>query len=150
MTMAHHKTAKAVPELSVVHIDRFLSRIDRSDPDGCWLWTGAVTSRGYGAIRVGDRMVTVHRVAYKLMHGQVPDHRVIDHAGPDGMGCISQLCVRGDHLEAVGQDLNTARQYLRGERPSYLTPEERAYYETTPDEVILAEAMGRYDEAPAM
>lgn len=137
-----HKTAKAVPCLTTAQLDRFLSYIDRSDPDGCWSWTGAKTARGYGAFRVGDRSsVAVHRIAYSLMHGPVPDGAVIDHAGPDGMGCRTQLCVRGDHLEAVGQDLNVARQYLRGERLSWLTPEEAAYYDSTDDAEILREAM---------
>lgn len=142
MTMTHHKTAKQVPPMTSAQILRFYSHVDCSDLGGCWLWTGAKTGRGYGSFRIGDRRVSAHRIAYALIRHQVPDHRVIDHAGPDGMGCISQLCVRYDHLEAVGQDLNTARQYLRGERVEYLTPEERAYYDSTPNDAILAEALG--------
>ena len=140
--MAHHKTAKPVPPMTPTEQLRFWGYVDFSDLDGCWRWTGAVSGRGYGQFRVGDRVVSAHRISFALMRGQVPAHRVIDHNGPDGMGCVSQLCVRYDHLEAVGQDLNTARQYLRGERVDYLTPEERAYYESTPVDVILAEATG--------
>ena len=145
MTMTYHKTAKVVPEMTPADRLRFWGKVDFRDLDGCWLWTGAVSGRGYGQFRIGGkygRVVSAHRIAYALMYGSVPAHRVIDHNGPDGMGCVSQLCVRYDHLEAVGQDLNTARQYLRGERvlPPYLTPEERAYYDSTPDDMILAEA----------
>lgn len=56
---------------------------------GCWVWTGAVASHGYGAI--GDEQA--HRVSYRLYVGDIPDDALVTH-GP----CHNNLCVNPEHL----------------------------------------------------
>lgn len=69
----------------------------------CWLWTGS-RRKAYGRLRVQGRVVSVHRFAYELLVGPIPDGLTIDHL------CRQTLCIRPDHLEPV-----TAAENLRRE-----------------------------------
>ncbi len=69
--------------------DRMDAYTERSD--GCWQWMGS-TREGYGQIRVGDRVMRAHRVAYELAHGVIPNDVMLDHQ------CRNRACVRPDHL----------------------------------------------------
>ena len=72
-------------------------------PNGCLIWTGAVAQRtGYGLKRHEGRLMGVHRVAYILSHGPIPDGMEVDHL------CFNRLCIEPDHL-----DLTTKRENLR-------------------------------------
>lgn len=65
---------------------------------GCWLWTGAKTTGGYGTINEGGRKgrpLLAHRVAHELFRGPILDGLQIDHL------CKVRHCVNPDHLEAV-------------------------------------------------
>lgn len=70
---------------------------------GCWLWTGATNGSGYGMIGVGQRKKYVHRAAYELARGPIPDGLVIDHL------CRIPICCSPAHLEAVTNRENTLR-----------------------------------------
>lgn len=48
----------------------FWSRVNTTG-DGCWEWSGAVTSSGYGNLSWGGRSTQAHRVAYFLSHGAI-------------------------------------------------------------------------------
>jgi hypothetical protein len=82
-------------------IDRLMEKVTKTDT--CWLWTGAVGTSGYGRIGDGYRTDQVHRVAYELHVGPIPDGLHIDHL------CRVKLCVNPDHLEAVTQAENNRR-----------------------------------------
>lgn len=71
------------------------------DPDsGCWRWTGtSARTLGYGRIKVDGRPQYVHRLAYELWVGPIPDGLVIDHV--IARGCVHKDCIRPWHLEAV-------------------------------------------------
>lgn len=72
-------------------------------PEGeCLRWTGAHTPTGYGQMRIGGIVMGVHRVAYKLSRGLIPEGMEVDHL------CRVRDCVNPDHLEAV-----THRENLR-------------------------------------
>lgn len=36
-------------------LKRFWRKVDKNGPDGCWIWTGAATSGGYGQIYSGEK-----------------------------------------------------------------------------------------------
>ena len=83
----------------------------RVKQDGeCLLWTGHTTGNGYGSISKDGKQVRVHRVAYELAKGPVPQGLVIDHL------CRNPRCINPDHLEAVTEKVNI----LRGTSPSAL------------------------------
>lgn len=92
---------------------RLLRRVIES-PEGCWTWTGATAAQGYGNIGVGnDQKAWIHRVAYELWVGPIPDgfqidhlcHSVADCTGP----CAHRVCVNPRHLMAVLPRANNLR-----------------------------------------
>ena len=74
--------------------------------DGCWLWLGHVSIKGYGRFRVGKSTPMAHRAAYELYVGKIPDGMVIDHL------CRERSCVNPYHLEPVLPEENTRRGNL--------------------------------------
>lgn len=63
----------------------------------CWIWTGYTNPRrgGYGTINIKGVPDYVHRVAYRLWIGPIPDGLHIDHL------CRRPPCFNPAHLEAV-------------------------------------------------
>lgn len=81
----------------------FWAKVDRSDPSGCWVWTGA-KSWGYGCYSAkGVKTRRAHRVAYLALVGAIPDGLVLDHL------CRVKACVNPAHLEPVTQRENVLR-----------------------------------------
>jgi len=70
---------------------------------GCWLWTGSLTRGGYAQIRVGGRLVYVHRVSYEMKHGPIPDGLTLDHL------CRVRSCANPDHVQPVTHAENMRR-----------------------------------------
>jgi len=85
-------------------IGRMIPRIVKHD-NGCWEWTGALTTRGYGEIRCPDRRSprAVHRLMYEMVIGRVPEGLVLDHL------CRNRRCANPDHLEPVTNLVNIRR-----------------------------------------
>lgn len=83
-------------------LDRLVGRT--VNMDGCWLWQGKPTTRGYGrtSTRRG-RFWLVHRLVYVLAGGTIPPGWVLDHL------CRTRLCCNPAHLEPVTLMANTGR-----------------------------------------
>lgn len=87
-------------------VDRFWSRVQKSD--GCWLWTGAKTQRGYGVMTLAGSTWLAHRYAWTLVHGSIPDARWVLHR------CDNPNCVRVDHLFVGTPRDNREDMYRKG------------------------------------
>ena len=59
---------------------------------GCWLWKGKCGTKHYGRLSVGGKEIRVHRFAYELFHGPIPEGYHVLHK------CGNWRCVRLDHL----------------------------------------------------
>lgn len=80
----------------------------------CRLWTGCTNSRGYGVISAWGKRELVHRVAWMLEHGPIPDGLTIDHVWD--RGCRYKLCALVAHLEPVTRAVNIQRGHLSNPR----------------------------------
>ena len=92
--------------------DWFTDRID-FDIDGCWLWTGARNSRGYGVLRYDYRYAYAHRVAYTwLVDPASPIYPGVPGTQLDHLCCVKR-CVNPTHLEPVTNAENCRRHWAR-------------------------------------
>lgn len=80
---------------------RILRRVVVDRDTGCWVWPGAHYIYGY--IKIRGKQHYVHRVAYELWKGPIPDGLQMDHL------CRRTLCCNPDHLEAVTAKENVRR-----------------------------------------
>lgn len=87
---------------------RFLAKVSIPEDGGCWIWTAAKNSEGYGRFSVNGTAEGAHRVSYELHKGPIPDGLVLDHL------CRNTSCVNPDHLEPVTQRTNV----IRGNAPT--------------------------------
>ncbi len=71
---------------------------------GCWLWLLSDGSHGYPQGCWEKRVSLAHRLSYLAHKGEIPDGYDVDHL------CRNRSCVNPDHLEAVTQFANRARQ----------------------------------------
>lgn len=75
---------------SEIPVARFWSWVDVQGPDDCWPWLGSV--QRYGKLRLGDRHIGSHRLAYALEHGVVPADLLVCHH------CDNPPCCNPAHL----------------------------------------------------
>ena len=90
-------------------IDRILDRIGET-PDGCWIFTGALSAAGYGVVSRGGRgegNVFTHRATYEHFIAEIPAGLDLDHL------CRVRACCNPWHLEPVTRKENV----LRGRHP---------------------------------
>jgi len=83
------------------------------DEAGCWVWQNATNGKGYGQVGFMGRVRSVHRVAYELLVGPIPDGLCIDHL------CRVRACCNPYHLEPVTTLVNNRRGGLAA-RPTYI------------------------------
>ncbi len=83
--------------------ERFWSKVDKADLDGCWRWTASIDRRGYGRFTYEGKWRFAHRVGYLLTIGTVPEGLELDHL------CRVPSCVNPSHLEPVSHQENMRR-----------------------------------------
>lgn len=94
--------------------DRMARQTDKhSHPGGCWVWLGRLNDDGYGNISVrvsrGTKRTTkVHRLAWELANGPIPDGLCVCHR------CDNPSCVRPDHLFLGTHDENMRDMRKKG------------------------------------
>lgn len=62
--------------------DRFWAKVDKRDPDECWMWLGGSARGGYGTITEGGRYgrrLRASRVSYEIHNGPIPEGMFVCH-----------------------------------------------------------------------
>lgn len=83
-------------------------------PNGCWEWTGAVTSAGYGSVSFEGEIQSAHRVAYELWVGPIPEDGWVLHS------CDNRQCICPEHLLA-GTPAQNTKEAIERKRMKPLT-----------------------------
>jgi hypothetical protein len=81
-----------------------LSRGSHREGD-CIVWSKPNGSTGYGQLSVGNVRRYVHRLAFELHNGPIPDGMVIDHR------CYNRACLNPEHLAAVSNKENLENRH---------------------------------------
>lgn len=90
--------------------DRFWSRVSKTS-SGCWLWDGAVTSKGYGSLKRGGRTVQAHVTSWTMANGD-PEGLCVLHR------CDTPLCVNPAHLFLGSKSDNNKDKVRKGRQPA--------------------------------
>jgi len=78
---------RPMPDQAYALMSRFEESVVRNE-GGCWSWTGATNSRGYGRIGV----LYVHRISWEIHWGAISDGLWVLHR------CDNPPCTNPDHL----------------------------------------------------
>lgn len=94
-----------VPTFSEQDFNRFIKKIEVVE-SGCWLWTGAKFTQGYGMFYLAGKQRRAHRVLYCWLKGE--PNEGLDHT------CNNKSCVNPEHL----RPLSSRENILRGGGPT--------------------------------
>ena len=94
--------------------DRFWNATDRTGE--CWLWMKGCRSNGYGLTWHNGKPVSVHRIAWVLTYGPIPEGMFVCHT------CDVRHCINPEHL-FLGTHLdNMADRSIKGRTARYNKP----------------------------
>lgn len=97
---------------SIETLSRLLARVEFDTNGGCWLWSGATSSGGYGSIRPlpCEPAAPAHRLSYVVHKGSIPDGLHVCHA------CDVRACINPDHLWLGTRSDNMRDMLAKGRR----------------------------------
>jgi hypothetical protein len=76
--------------------ERLWTNVRIAGSDDCWPWLGSVTGSNHGTIRTArSRSDPVHRVAWEMLKGPIPDGLEIHHR------CENPICCNTAHMELL-------------------------------------------------
>ena len=91
--------------------ERLWSKVDKRGPDECWPFIGKTrcgSNLEYGEIWLNGKNALVHRVAWEITNGPVPEGLVVRHL------CNNPICANPSHLAVGTQKDNIADRERAG------------------------------------
>jgi hypothetical protein len=114
--------------------ERLWAKVDRSGgPDACWIWLGPVNRSGYGQIQRNGKNIGVHRAAYELAHGEIPEGVDVCHNCPGG---DNPRCCNERHLW-LGTHQDNMRDMERKGRARHRNGEAVNFAKLTAADVVI-------------
>lgn len=126
--------------------ERTIERLEKnSTPEpnsGCWLWLGVIGGAGYGRIKYKGQPWIVHRLAWTVHKGTIPEGAMVCHK------CDVRSCINPDHLYIGDQETNMSDMVQRsrqafGERHGFAILDEnqieKIKCDNRPDRIIAEE-----------
>lgn len=103
--------------------ENFWARVvgNRAQRNGCWNWTGATNSTGYGSLTYQGEHCTAHRVA-AFLTGLVDSIRAPRDRTTSGFilhSCDNRLCCNPSHMRVGTYAENQLEAYARRRRTAY-------------------------------
>ena len=90
--------------------ERFFQKVDKTE--SCWLWKGALNSRGYGSFSFEGKIISSHRYSYETYVGKIPEGMHVCHS------CDVRNCVNPEHLWA-GTHSDNMKDMVSKDRQGY-------------------------------
>lgn len=85
--------------------DRFNNFVIKQE--GCWGWSGALDTAGYGMISIGGKLHKASRYSYRIYKGDPSGSNVLHK-------CDNPICTNPDHLFLGSQSDNSRDMYGKG------------------------------------
>ena len=139
---------KPMPELTEEQISYFWERVSPTDNNGCRLWTGAATTRGYGHVVFNGTVYICSRIVALLTHGKPESGQVARHEVCENPPCCEPLHILwGTHSQNVQDTIRHGRPWAIGNCPDKQRGEKNHQAKLTQENVeIIRELKGELSQ----